>query len=39
VGLHQSGVLDLIIGINLVVLIFSCTFGGVALEKKKLVLL
>jgi uncharacterized membrane protein len=29
VGLHQSKVLDLILGINLVLLIFPCTFGGV----------
>jgi hypothetical protein len=31
--------LDLILGTDQVALISSCTFGGVALEKKKLVLL
>jgi hypothetical protein len=39
VGLRQSGVLDLILGTDLVVLISLCMFSGVALEKKKLVLL
>jgi hypothetical protein len=39
VGLSQSGALDLILGTNLVVLFSLCTFSGVALEKKKLVLL